>query len=110
MANLYPSLENIERLKVQPTEGEYHLLNYLNEHLDDSYEVYFNPFLDGDRPDFIIVKEGVAIIVIEVKDYDLTKYQVNTYNQWSVQSSQRSNRGRSNRGSSRFFKEVSYPL
>jgi len=110
MANLYPSLENIERLKVQPTEGEYHLLNYLNEHLDDSYEVYFNPFLDGDRPDFIIVKEGVAIIVIEVKDYDLTKYQVNTYNQWSVQSSQGSSRIASPQSQAFTYKKNLYQL
>lgn len=84
MAQFYPTLENISRLKVKPTEGEQHLLNVFNEALDDSYEVFFNPFLDGDRPDFIIVKEGVAIFVIEVKDYSLPNYQVDSYNKWSV--------------------------
>ncbi len=84
MAKFYPTIENISRLKVKPTEGEQHLLNYLEENLDDSYEVFFNPFLDGDRPDFIIIREGVAIFIIEVKDYNLDNYQVDSFNKWSV--------------------------
>jgi len=84
MANFYPTIENISRLKVKPTEGEQHLLNYLEEHLDDSFEVFFNPFLDGDRPDFIIIREGVAIFVIEVKDYNLDNYEIDSFNKWSV--------------------------
>lgn len=54
---LHPTLENILRLKVAPTPGELHLLNHLTENLDDSYEIFFNPFIDGDRPDFIILKK-----------------------------------------------------
>ncbi|MEL4241580.1 NERD domain-containing protein/DEAD/DEAH box helicase [Shewanella xiamenensis] len=84
MAKFYPTIENISRLKVKPTEGELHLLNYLEEHLDDSFEVFFNPFLDGDRPDFIIIREGVAIFVIEVKDYNLDNYEIDSFNKWSV--------------------------
>lgn len=84
MAKFYPTIENILRLKVKPTEGEQHLLNYFEENLDDNFEVFFNPFLDGDRPDFIIIREGVAIFVIEVKDYNLDNYQVDSYNKWSV--------------------------
>lgn len=84
MAKFYPTIENISRLKVKPTEGEQYLLNYLEENLDDSYEVFFNPFLDGDRPDFIIIREGVAIFIIEVKDYNLDNYQVDSFNKWSV--------------------------
>uniref|UniRef100_UPI00404766CE AAA family ATPase n=1 Tax=Rheinheimera sp. TaxID=1869214 RepID=UPI00404766CE len=88
MAKVYPSLENISRLKVKPTEGELHLLNYLVEELDDSFEVFFNPFLDGDRPDFIILKRHVVIFVIEVKDYDLDNYSIDSLNKWSVKSGQ----------------------
>lgn len=84
MAQIYPSLENIERLKVKPTEGEYHLINYLNRHLDGSYEVFFNPFLDGDRPDFIVLKEHAGAFIIEVKDYYLAHYHVDEYNKWYV--------------------------
>ena len=38
MAILFPDLAQISELKVPPTEGELHLLNHLNEHLDDSFE------------------------------------------------------------------------
>lgn len=91
MSTIYPSLENISRLKVKPTEGELWIVNYLNENLDESYEVFFNPFLDGDRPDIIILKKNVAIFVIEVKDYELKNYNVDSFNKWSVVSHQGSN-------------------
>jgi len=110
MASLYPSLENIERLKVQPTEGEYHLLHYLNEHLDDSFEIFFNPFLDGDRPDFIIIKENVATFVIEVKDYDLKKYSLDSYNKWSVQTAHGSSRIASPQSQAFTYKKNLYQL
>ena len=88
MATIYPSLENISRLKVKPTEGELHLVNYLNENLNETYEVFFNPFLDGDRPDIVILKKDVAVFVIEVKDYELKNYMVDSFNKWSVMSNQ----------------------
>ncbi len=84
MAILYPSLDNIKRLKVQPTEGEWVLVNYLNNELDDTYEIFFNPYLDGDRPDIIVLKEGVAAFIIEVKDWNLNKYSVTGRNEWFV--------------------------
>lgn len=86
MAIIYPSFENISRLKVQPTEGEFYLLNYLSENLNDEYEIFFNPFLDGDRPDFIILKKNSAIFIVEVKDYNLSNYFIDEYNKWHVQS------------------------
>ena len=64
MAVIYPELENILRLKVSPTPGEWELVNYLKEHLDGTYEVFFNPYLDGDRPDIIILKENCSTFII----------------------------------------------
>lgn len=84
MATIFPPIENILRLKVRPTEGELHLLHFLETELDDSHEVYFNPFLDGDRPDIIIMKPESGVVVIEVKDWDLSSYQVDEKNSWSV--------------------------
>ena len=57
MAQIFPSLDTIRQFKVQPTEGEWTLLLFLNKVLDDTFEVYFNPFLNGDRPDIIILKK-----------------------------------------------------
>lgn len=110
MAKFYPTIENISRLKVKPTEGEQHLLNYLEENLDDSYEVFFNPFLDGDRPDFIIIREGVAIFIIEVKDYNLDNYQVDSFNKWSVKYANRQSRISSPQSQAFTYKKNLYQL
>jgi len=90
MAIIYPTLENIQRLKVPPTEGEWNLVNYLKEHLDDSYEIFFTPFLDGDRPDLIILKEHCAAFIIEVKDWNLSHYYVTEHNKWKVSANSKS--------------------
>ena len=82
MAKLYPDLANIDRLTVPPTDGERHLLMVLLDTLDDTYEVYFNPYLDGDRPDVIVLKPGCGALIIEVKDWNLNHYQLDIKNQW----------------------------
>ncbi|WP_028584439.1 nuclease-related domain-containing DEAD/DEAH box helicase [Desulfogranum mediterraneum] len=82
MAELLPSLENIERLKVKPTAGELFLLNYMSEHLSDEYEVYFQPFLNGDMPDIIVMKRDYGVMIIEVKDWELSLYSVDYSNAW----------------------------
>ncbi|MFQ3245700.1 MAG: GTPase SAR1 family protein [Arenicella sp.] len=84
MAVIYPELENIERLKVPPTPGEWALVKFLNEALDDSYEVFFNPYLDGDRPDIVILKEYCAVFIIEVKDWNLSNYTITENNNWEL--------------------------
>lgn len=84
MAVIYPDLENIQRLKVPPTHGEKVLVDYLKDYLDDDYEVFFNPYLDGDRPDIIILKEHCAAFIIEVKDWNLRNYRVTENNKWEV--------------------------
>ena len=84
MAVIYPNLENIQRLKVPPTPGEWELVNYLKNHLDDTYEVFFNPYLDGDRPDIIILKEHCSAFIIEVKDWNLKNYTITENNKWMV--------------------------
>lgn len=87
MAKIQPDWNNIKRLTVEPTEGELFLLKQLDELLDDSYEVFFNPFLDGDRPDVVILKRDFGAIIIEVKDWSLEHYTVTKDNKWVVQSS-----------------------
>lgn len=87
MAKLYPDLANIDRLTVQPTDGERHLLKVLLDTLDDTYEVYFNPYLDGDRPDVIVLKPGCGALIIEVKDWNPDYYQVDIKNQWRYNGS-----------------------
>lgn len=87
MAKLFPDLENIDRLTVPPTDGERHLLMLLSSTLDETCEVYFNPYLDGDRPDVIVIKPGCGALVIEVKDWNLAHYEVDINNRWRYETS-----------------------
>ncbi len=88
MAQLFPNWENINRLTVPPTDGERRLLTILRDTLDDSYEVYFNPYLDGDRPDVVVIKPGCSVLIIEVKDWILDHYRVDVSNRWRYNASE----------------------
>lgn len=82
MANFYPPIEKIRTFKVQPEIGEWALLNFLEQTLDDSYEVYFNPYMNGDRPDVVVMRKGGGVLIIEVKDWNLDAYELNEKRQW----------------------------
>ncbi len=84
MAQFIPSIDNIRQFRVQPTEGEWALLRFLEKTLDDSFEIYFNPFLNGDRPDVIIMRKGGGVMIIEVKDWDLELYQLDEKKHWHL--------------------------
>ncbi len=84
MALLSPTLEVIKRQKVQPTEGEWTLLNFLLENLDNTYEIYFQPFLNGDNPDFAIMRKESGLLLIEVKDWNLQHYYVDEKTRWRL--------------------------
>lgn len=72
MGMLYPNLDEIMITKPTPTEGELFLIQKLKILLDDSYDIFFQPFLNGDKPDIIIVKKKGGILIIEVKDWVLS--------------------------------------
>lgn len=82
MVEMFPSIENINRLKVKPTSGELFLLNYLGENLPSDYEVYFQPFLNGDMPDIIIMRKKAGVAIVEVKDWNLASYNIDENNNW----------------------------
>ncbi len=84
MAQVFPTIENIERLKVPPTEGEMFLINHLIEEMDDDVEIYFQPFLNGDRPDIILIRKDSGVSIIEVKDWNLRAYSIDESNKWHV--------------------------
>lgn len=86
MATLIPSMEKILKLKVKPEEGELHLLKFLDSQLDDSFEVYFNPYMNGDRPDIVIMKQGQGVLIVEVKDYNLNNYELDERKQLVIKS------------------------
>ena len=86
MAIFIPSIEDIKKLKVSPQEGELYLLNFLSKVLDDSFEVYFNPYLNGDRPDVIIMNKELGVMIVEVKDWNLKSYELDDKGNWKVKN------------------------
>lgn len=86
MAVLYPDLQTILSDKVAPEPGELFLLKVLRDNFDDSYEVYFQPFLNGDRPDIILMRKDYGVMIIEVKDWDLTSYYLDSRKKWRLKS------------------------
>ncbi len=88
MAIFYPPLEEIRKFRKQPEEGELHLLQFLT-YLDDDYQVFFNSFLNGDRPDVVIMKRDGGVMIIEVKDINLANYYLDEKNRWRVRANGR---------------------
>ena len=86
MAILIPSLEAAKKAKQKPTEGEIFLLEYLATRFDDEVEVYFQPCFNGDRPDIVLMSRNAGVIIIEVKDWNLDLYGIDSNNKWSVKA------------------------
>jgi hypothetical protein len=84
MAILNPAIDVIKRQKVQPTKGEWALLNFLMQNLDDTYDIYFQPFLNGDNPDLAVMRKGSGLLLIEVKDWNLEHYRVDDSTNWQL--------------------------
>ena len=82
MATFIPSIETIQTFMPAPTEGEMALLNFLGRILDETYEVYFNPYLNGDRPDVLVMRRGNGVIVFEVKDWNLNNFSIDERKKW----------------------------
>lgn len=86
MAKIIPSLEKIKQFSVKPEEGELYLLDFLDRMFDDTFEVYFNPYMNGDRPDIVLMKRGQGVMIIEVKDYHLKNYELDERKNWKVKN------------------------
>mgnify|MGYP001372671815 FL=1 len=76
MAQLFPTIETIKKLNPLPTEGELKLVKFLKKTLPEDCEIYFQPFLNGDKPDIVLVRKDYGVLIIEVKDWVLKKYAI----------------------------------
>ena len=84
MAILYPSIDAIRKRKPEATPGERTLLSFLLNAYNDEYEIFFQPFLNGELPDIVVVHKGGGVMIFEVKDWDLSNYRVNEKGNWIV--------------------------
>ena len=68
MATLRPPLSELDRLATPLNDGELSVARKLAE-LDDSWNVYVQPRLAQDVPDFVAVHPQYGVCAIEVKDW-----------------------------------------
>ena len=84
MAQLFPDLKNIHALNQPPTPGELALLDFLTKTLNNDYEIFFQPYINGDQPDIVILKKNSGVIIIEVKDWHLEHYYLSEDASWHL--------------------------
>lgn len=73
MAKYYP--EYLQILKENPTEAELKVIELFKD-FDDSYELFYKPFLNGDIPNFVLVKKSFGIFIIEVFADNLKNFEI----------------------------------
>ncbi|GIP65105.1 DNA helicase [Virgibacillus pantothenticus] len=75
-----------ESIRSSATVGERILFHTLKECLDDDYIVYYEPEINGKRPDFLIIGPYLGLLVLEVKDYTINTLHRLTKNEWIINS------------------------
>ena len=73
---IYPNWKDIEKLKDPLTDGELYFAKYLNNYLPQGWEIYIQPYLNGDRPDIVILHPKVGLMIFEIKDWNLDIYNI----------------------------------
>jgi len=81
-----PSFEQMMQFIPPPEQGELAFLTFVAEQLDDTYEVFFQPMLDGDRPDIVILRRNSGVAIVEVKDWTLVSYASTSDGRWMLRS------------------------
>lgn len=84
MAILFPDIETIRRLHQPATQGELKLLDFLTDQLSNEYEIFFQPLINGDNPDIVVVRKEGGVIIFEVKDWNLNHYTLDEKNYWRL--------------------------
>lgn len=76
-----------ETIRSSSTAGERLLFRTLKTFLPDDYIVYYEPEIQGVRPDFVIIGPDLGLVVLEVKDYTKsTLLQIN-HDEWHIYTS-----------------------
>lgn len=82
MGKVYPDIETLSSKSQPVTEGEMALIRAFKDHLPNDCEIFFQPYLNGDRPDIVILRKGYRAHIVEVKDWCLDHYTIEPDGQW----------------------------
>src|SRR4051812_49031209 len=73
-----------DTIRTSATGGVRLLFLTLKQYLPDDYIVYYEPDIQGRRPDFIIIGPDLGLVVLEVKEYTkATLHQIN-HDEWQL--------------------------
>jgi len=79
MAIIY-SIPKILKQNYNDTYVEENLfIDFLDRNLDDSFEVYHRPQLNGDRPPFVIMKKGYGVMIINISNISIIKFSLQEF-------------------------------
>jgi hypothetical protein len=72
---LFPHWDEIKCFPTPLTAGELHLVTFLDGTLPKDYKIYVQPYVNGLKPDVVVVNPSWGLIVFEVKDWSLGRYR-----------------------------------
>ena len=75
-----PPRHSLDQLLTPLTDGERQLIHLFDKKLAVGWEIYIQPYLNGLRPDIVLLHPAVGVAVFEVKDWDLRAMQY--YAEW----------------------------
>lgn len=81
---MYPPRDSLAGKHQPPTEGELSLLKAFQQYLPGDCEIFFQPYLNGDRPDIVILRKGYGVHIVEVKDWNLDHYFLDDQGNWCL--------------------------
>ncbi|MDQ8738722.1 3'-5' exonuclease [Paenibacillus sp. LHD-38] len=76
-----------EVIRTSATAGERLLFRTLKAYLADDYVVYYEPEIEGSRPDFVIIGPDLGLVVLEVKDYTPSALFQIDHDEWQLYTS-----------------------
>ena len=72
---IYPNWEQLNNLKTSLTDGESTLAKFLDDNLPPDWEIYVQPYFNGDRPDIVLLNPNIGMMIFEIKDWNLDLYR-----------------------------------
>ena len=74
MARIHPPYNELDQLPTKLNQGEWDVLEAFRE-LDDTWDVYVQPRLRMDQPDFVLLNDIYGICAVEVKNWSPKIYR-----------------------------------
>jgi hypothetical protein len=68
-----PEISEHNKLRQPLTPGEKIVFDYFDKNLTLDWDIYIQPHMNGNSPDFVLLSKEKGIAVFEVKDWDLSK-------------------------------------